>query len=320
MSAAAPLLDEQTALAAAEWYFLLGSGEASEAERHACQTWRQSDPRHELAWQRAQQIGRNFASLPAELALPSLNRNRRNARRAAVKALVLLLTAAPAGWLAWRSAPAREWLAEHRTATGEQRQLTLADGTRLHLNTATALDVEYDGQHRLIRLHAGEVLVETAPDGDAHRPFFVTTPDGSARALGTRFIVRRETEGSLVAVLQGAVEIRPARAPEQALVLAAGQQARFDRQATGTAETADAHADDWSRGILFVRNMRLADFLAELDRYRPGVLRCDPAVAGLTLSGAFQLGDIEQVLASLTESLPVTLRYRSRYWVTVEPA
>ena len=56
--------------------------------------------------------------------------------------------------------------------------------------------------------------------------------------------------------------------------------------------------------------MRLDAFAAELGRYRPGLLRCDPAVAPLRVSGAFQLHDTDAVLAALPATLPVSVRYR----------
>lgn len=314
--------EHKIALAAAEWYFRLQDAGADPAERAACAAWRAADPRHEAAWAKAERIAGTFAGLPGELARPVLARKRGAERRAAVKALALCLCAAPAGWLAWRSQPAREWLAERRTATGEQRRIVLADGTRVHLNTATALDVDYDGERRLLRLRGGEILIDTAPDprladGLPGRPFLVETAEGSVRALGTRFIVRQHDGRSLVAVYEGAVEIRPLRAVNRKIRLDAGEQASFGADHAGPAVAADPRAADWTQGQLFVRDMRLGDFAAELGRYRPGLLRCDPAIAELRISGAFQLGDTDAVLDSLPQALPVKVVYRTRYWVTL---
>ncbi|KAG0759335.1 hypothetical protein G6F57_017955 [Rhizopus arrhizus] len=66
--------------------------------------------------------------------------------------------------------------------------------------------------------------------------------------------------------------------------------------------------------------MRLDAFVAELARYRSGLLRCDPAVADLRVSGVFSLRDTDRALDNLTRGLPVTVAYRSRYWVTVRAA
>ena len=66
--------------------------------------------------------------------------------------------------------------------------------------------------------------------------------------------------------------------------------------------------------------MPLGEFIAELDRYRLGVLRCDPRVAGLRLSGVFPVHDSDRILATLPSVLPVQVRARSRYWVLIEQA
>jgi transmembrane sensor len=314
---------ESVALQAAQWFFLLQSGEATAADRQRCAHWRAADPMHDLAWQRAERVSLKFGQLPSALAVPVLGRSERTERRAAMKALALFIAAAPAGWLAWRTVPAREWLAAHRTATGERRKLRLPDGTRLQLNTATALDVAYDDRVRLLQLHAGEILVDTAPDTvppghPAYRPLVVETPQGRLRALGTRFVVRQfEAERCRVAVLEGAVEVRPDHSSDRPVVMRAGEQADFSSLAVDPVTAAAPQVDGWSRGILRTRDMRLQDFVAELGRYRPGVLRCDPSVGELRISGVFQLRDTGAVLDSLPQTLPVDVRYRTRYWVTV---
>ena len=74
------------------------------------------------------------------------------------------------------------------------------------------------------------------------------------------------------------------------------------------------------RGLLPADRMRLNTLLAELSRYRPGVLRCSDAVAGLRVTGSFQLDDTDAALALLAQALPVRIERRTRYWVTVVPA
>lgn len=315
---AAPLdaLDEAVALRAAEWFFLLQSADATEADRQRCARWRAAHPSHAQAWERAQRVGQAFAQLPPGIALPVLGRAR---RRAAVRALALLLVAAPAGWLAVRqTTPARDWLADHRTATGERQALALADGTQLQLDTASAVDIEFDSAQRLIRLRSGAIHIQTARDAQVPpRPLRVATAQGTLQALGTRFTVRQEVDHVLVAVFEGAVQARPAAPGAGALVLQAGQQARITRGQAGPPAPVEPQADSWTRGVLHVRDMPLRDFVAELGRYRPGVLRCDPAVAGLRISGVFQLRDTTAVIDSLPLALPVAVAYRSRYWVVV---
>ncbi|KAG1069089.1 hypothetical protein G6F55_014487 [Rhizopus delemar] len=71
--------------------------------------------------------------------------------------------------------------------------------------------------------------------------------------------------------------------------------------------------------MLAVRNWRLADLVDELARYRRGVLRCDPAVAGLRVSGAFPLADTDGSLRLLEKTLPVRISRVTPFWVTVAP-
>lgn len=217
----------------------------------------------------------------------------------------------------------RTQVADYRTASGEQRRLTLADGTEVLLDTASAIDVHFDRDRRLVRLIAGQVLIATAHE--AARPFVVATAEGRARALGTRFTVRQADGRSSVAVFEGAVALDPADGPGER-VLEAGQTASFTRRIIEPVEPLREETAAWARGQLVADELRLDAFLAELGRYRAGILACDPAVADLRLSGVFPLGfdgasaaDTDRILAALPNSLPVRVRYRTRYWVRVEP-
>lgn len=71
--------------------------------------------------------------------------------------------------------------------------------------------------------------------------------------------------------------------------------------------------------MLLARDMRLGDVIAELSRYRPGVLRCDPAVAELRVTGAISLKDTDAALRLLSNNLPVHIELRTPYLVTVAP-
>ena len=171
----------------------------------------------------------------------------------------------------------------------------------------------------MLELVRGEILVQTAPDS-LHRPFIVQTAMGAVQALGTRFTVRERASGIEVGVLQGAVQLRPAHAPHAAQRIAAGEQGTFTAQQAVHSGALDTAASAWAEGMLVASRMRLEDFLAELGRYRRGRLGCDPAVAGLHVSGAYPLADTDRVLAALTSSLPVEIHSFSRYWVMVRPA
>jgi transmembrane sensor len=318
-------LDRAVAREAAAWLVRLRE-DASQQDLDACARWRAADPEHERAWQRAQRLNDKFARLPAGVGVRTLGRRARTDRRFALKALAVAFTAGPTGYAAYRAMPWRDWMSDERTLVGERRFVVLADGTRIDLNTSTAIDIDFTASERRVVLNDGEILVETGRDAanrsGVYRPFVVETRQGRIRALGTRFVVRNDdgAGATRIAVLHGAVEVTPGDAPERATVLDAGQQTRFTAISIDAIEAADPHAGDWSRGVLFADGMRLADFVGELGRYRRGLLRCDREVANLRITGTFQLGNIENVLAALPHTLPVDVVYRTRYWVTITAA
>jgi len=172
---------------------------------------------------------------------------------------------------------------------------------------------------RRIELLQGEVMITTAQDpAPTHRPFIVQTRHGTARALGTHFSVRVGEQSSRVAVVDGAVEMLPQHA-SRGLILKAGEQSAFGSDSVAALAPLDVGALSWETGMLLAQQMRLADLLEELGRYRHGVLRCDASVAGLSVSGAFPLRDTDASLRLLQETLPVTISSLTGYWVTIEP-
>ncbi|WP_432239713.1 FecR domain-containing protein [Herbaspirillum robiniae] len=311
------------ALAAIDWMVLLQSGTATEQEHEACRRWRAGDPRHEQAWQRLQSLSERVAGLPRTLAHGSIgagaNRQRHN-RRFAVKALCIAMGAGLLATGANEMVPWGALLAEYSTAAGERRRVILADGTVVELNTATAVDVAYSEQARLVRLHRGEVLITTAHEQQrAYRPFVVTTRMGRVQALGTRFQVRDGDGGLRVAVFDGAVEFTPAGG-NSAIRVDAGREGVFDQNGlVGSLTDTDRDAVAWTDGVIVADRMPLGTLVAELERYMPGKLRCDPEIAGLPISGVFPLDRPAHILAAIARTLPVRIDTFTSYWITLRP-
>jgi transmembrane sensor len=214
-------------------------------------------------------------------------------------------------------------LAALHTATGERREHRLADGSVVMLDTGSALDLRYTATERRLLLRAGAIHVRTAPDpADAHRPFIVEMPRGTLQALGTRFSVRLDGGGApgrdRVEVFEGAVAVAPLQGPSRRVE--AGEWADFGADAVQAGALPPQADAAWTRGLLVAERMRLDGLLAELARYRRGVLRCDPAAAGQIVSGVFSLDDTDATLAALQGALPVRVRRATRFWVTVGPA
>lgn len=297
---------------AVNWYVRLHDSSASDFTRAQWQAWLAADPRHAQAWARIEQLQQRLGSAPAGVASITLEQARQQ-RRTAIKMLVLLAGAGAVGWQGYRVSPLS---ADYATRVGERRQLTLADGSRLDLNTDTRVDVRFDAAQRLIHLRQGEVLIQTGKDA---RPLSVQTAEGRILALGTRFSVRQQPGLSRVVVSEHAVEVRPQLAPQQVVRVDAGQSLSFAAAQCGVLQPMATDALAWARGMLVSVDWRLADVVAELARYRPGYLGCAEQIGELRLSGAFNLDDSDAALASLQDALPIQLRRVTRYWVRIEP-
>ncbi|MBT9302173.1 FecR domain-containing protein [Pseudomonas sp. TAE6080] len=300
---------------ASEWLMLQWGGEFDGAQRQAFAHWQAADPEHRRAWQRLQQLQQTLGGVPADSARAVLRDAPDPQRRAALKLLGLLLVAGGSGYWVQGSQSWQAAFAEHRTATGEIRHLTLSDGTHLDLNSDSAIDLRFSATERRIRLIRGEILLTSGHDPS--RPLIVETAAGDIQALGTRFAVRELDDGSRVDLYEGRVQVRPVQGVP--VLMNAGDSLWFSATQTSAVTALDANASSWTHNRLIAERQPLGQFVAELSRYRPGVLRCDKSVAGLLLTGVFPLNDTDAILAALERSLPVQVQAVTRYWVTLKP-
>ncbi|OZI70690.1 FecR family protein [Bordetella genomosp. 12] len=304
---------------AAEWFAVLRSGQATDAERTAWQHWHDACQANVHAWAQVESVGRMFLPIRRSeapgVAVQAYRRAEFNqGRRRVVLGLAALAGAGLAGHTAWQSGLLPPWGADFRSTTGQVRDIVLDDGTRVWVGTASAFNQDYSSGLRRLELLAGEILVSTAPDPS--RPFVVDTPQGRLRALGTRFSVRRDGDGTEVAVYQGNVQAR-ARSGATAL-LPAGWRARMSSQSISPAVEADPDAEAATRGLFIAKNIPLADMARELARYRLGHLGVAPEVAALPVFGSFPMTDPDRTLAMLESVLPVRVR-RLPWWVDILP-
>jgi transmembrane sensor len=300
----------QAVRAAAQWLALMESGAANERDRAELQTWRNSHSSHEQAWQKAQVLRQRFAELPSALAMASLDRPQES-RRTVLKRALGAVALVPAAWLISRQLPLDVWSADLRTATGEGKTVRLADGSSLQLNTASAVDI--DLTKRWLKLVEGEIALSVPGTS----PLTVQTHFGQVIVSQGEVCVRQGQTGCKVSVLKGAVRLQPLRGPD--FSLQAGRQVSLQAAGAGAIEPFDVLAPGWREGVLMAQNQPLGDFLRELSSYRPGVLRWEPALESLRVTGSFRLQDTDRILALLAASLPLEVHSRTRYWVTLLP-
>lgn len=304
--------------AAIAWQLSLDSANPVEHEEFA--KWHAAHEEHARAWRQLGMLDQRFsvASGPARAALLQSRASiRRRVRKLGSGLASVVAVIGLALFAGERYLPVDYWLADQRTATGEQRTLRLSDGTVINLNTHSALDVRFDAKQRRVILQDGEILVETG-HGDA-RPFIVETREGRMHALGTRFLVKREEQGTRLSVLKSAVAARPESSTDEQ-TLQEGQQVLMRSDGLGPVVALGVGADAWTRGMLVVDNARLEDLVHELGRYRRGHLGVAPEVAGLRITGSFPLNDTDLALSALLPTLPVQIEQHTAWWVTVAKA
>lgn len=310
-------ISEKAIEEAADWLVRLESSEdLTQKELLAFEQWRQASPENIAAWAKAESFTNKLHSLPPRLTMSSLLRPKDPEKRASLGKLFLMLMTIPGGWAAWKYTVSKGESSQYQTVTGQQITIKLDDGTQVSLNTQTTVDVYFDNKQRALFLRQGEIYIETAKDAaDKNRPFFVISPEGTLQALGTRFNVRLLSGKTQVSVYEGAVEVTPKQIKHESLIIKQGKGTSFTENSFNPINTLSATKAMWQTGMLVADDMRLVDFISELNRYFKGTLQCDPNIANMKIAGAFPVTNTQKSLNMLVDTYPVTIvskngRYR----------
>lgn len=306
---------ETIAEAARHWVIRTASGSMDQSERERLARWLAADPRHRQAFEREQQFWRDLTVLEADLrpavtVTPLPARRRRRflplAAAASVALVMVVLAFRPQG--------------DFHTATGEIRTVALEDGSRLILDTDSAVDVHYGAERRRIELRHGRAWVEVTPN--KQRPFQVWAQGGVAQAVGTAYQVEDRGGSAVVTVTHGVVSVR---SPEhvgghdgsrQEVTVRAGQAVAYDRgqPPSGVVDADITAALLWTRGRLELDDLPLDDVLAAIQRYHPGkVLLLDAAAGRRRISAMLSVAELDKGLDALAESQGLTLRRLTPY-------
>lgn len=306
----------QALRSASHWYAVLNDESTNPQQEARWQQWYEQDQDNQWAWQQVESLRSQLTQVPGTVASRALH-DTQLTRRHVMKGLLLLLGIG-GGWQLWQSESGIGMRADYRTAKGDISHLRLEDGSQLTLNTQSAADVRFTSQQRLIELLYGEIAIITAKDTQ-HRPFRVKTHQGELTALGTDFIVLQQDGITQLSVQQHAVEVILAKNPAEKRIVRAGERLVFSASEFGTIEALDEESASWTQGVLSFSDQPLSEVITTLSRYRSGILRCDPAVAGLRLSGTFPLKNTDALLNVIAQTLPVKIQYVTRYMVTILP-
>ncbi len=300
--------------AAREWLVRLYTDDISDHDRDAFRAWLSQSADHvktykalEMAWRDvglAHEGGAGFLETRESVIAEKLP----HARWIAVAAC--LLVAIGASLFGARHAAVEGW---YTTGTGQVETVTLEDGTVVTLSARSSLETRLSGTRREARLVQGTAYFTVSKN--PARPFTVMVADTSVTVTGTEFDIRLGPDSVRVAVTEGSVTVADASPSEGEDIpqasMVAGDQVIANLDGTITSQNR-YDADEigaWRHGRLVYLDARLADIVADANRYREQPIRLrDEGLLDLRITTSFRVEDSDQMLAGLAASYPVQIR------------
>jgi transmembrane sensor len=334
---------------AAAWFIDLTESDANPATRNGFNTWLRRSPEHVRAylsvsafWEDADQLGTAATDLDTLIARARAGQNVyalerdtrvvepaarsgsaaqvRSARKRLLAFAASLLLVSGASFLGWYAYSQHNTYA---TQIGEQRSITLEDGSLVELNSLSRVRVHFAGHERGVELLQGQALFKVAKD--AARPFVVRSSGMSVRAVGTQFDVYRKRSGTVVTVVEGRVAVKAAvpdrgvpaasgqsPSPGPALIpvlVAAGEQLVVTPTAMSRPTRANvSQATAWTEKKLVFESTPLREVVEEFNRYnRQQLVILDPELDSYHISGVFPSTDSSRMVEFLRQRFGVTL-------------
>jgi transmembrane sensor len=254
---------------------------------------------------------------------------RSDVKAAAVAASLLLLFAVAYQWAPFGLKPG-----EYRTRVAEQRVIELEDHSRIALDAATRVKVQFSADARTVQLIEGQAQFSVAHD--AARPFKVHVGGRTIVALGTKFTVEYIDSEFNLAMLEGRVAVisdaSPAGVVGQApdlssapasqvagsavrqpgtIELSAGEGLQIPRDGQPKLVKADLKVvTAWREGKVIFNSEPLQEAVRRLNRYSSLRIEItDPALASMRVSGVFDAGDTHAFVEAVQSSLPAVADY-----------
>jgi len=262
------------------------------------ETWLTQSFAHKAAYWRLQSVWNRADRLSA---LRPLSPNRPAPKAAPrrvtflkIAATVVLLAAAGTAAGVLTSSPTTK---TYQTALGERKNITLADGSRIELNTNTVIRADVNESRRTIELVRGEALFQV--HHDAGRAFTVLASHHRITDLGTTFVVREEPGRLEVSLLEGQAKLESESAKttvQQVAVLMPGDEAVATPQRISITRKPVADIRDdlgWRRGVLVFHRAALSEVAAQYNRYNEQkIVITDHATAARTMSATLPVNDL----------------------------
>ncbi|WDY57314.1 FecR family protein [Pseudomonas sp. PSKL.D1] len=293
---------------ALEWFSRLRQPGCDERERQAFAQWCQ-DPLNARAYAELEACWQQLQPPPARPRPRQISARRSHLGKGL--AAVFLLALAALAYLYW---PLMQRLgSELHTDAGERRSVRLADGSALHLDSASAMNVDLRGRTRLLHLVQGQVYLEVMLDG---RAMEVQVDDARIQVFGTRLMIARHSDHDELVVINGKAMV--ALGGDQRMV-SAGERVTFTKERINPVQKADVKtADAWRNGQLRASDMPLGQVIERLASHQGRrVWLMDEQTAYRRVSGNFNLDRPAETLDALAAAQQLQLHGVLGQWLIV---
>jgi len=295
---------------AIEWFVRMRAEGFSAADRTAFEAWRDRGAENAEAFEEVLHMYGHLAGMSPQRA-ERLARPRRRGWAVATAAVAVACLALIVPY----DDIAASVLSDHHAGVGEQKLVTLDDGSRVHLDSRSSIAVHFSAAERRLTLLGGEAWFEVAPN--PARPFVVEAGGGSVTAIGTAFDIALETSGARVTVTQHSVNVTGGG---QSFILPEGRQTTFGARAgVGAPSSVDIDSvTAWRRGKLIVERRPLGEVLATIAKYRRGLVYCvNAATCARRVTGVFGSDDPLQSLREIETSLGLNAVHLTNYLILI---
>lgn len=281
----------------------------SDAERAALARWLDENTLNRVAYLRLKAVWRRADRLAARRSpMPVMPRRLWRPRVMGAIAAALILAVAGGGWIAWHAHQGGGQGQVYATAVGATRNVRLADGTRMELNTATQVRADVTASSRTVTLDKGEAYFDVVHD--ARHPFTVLAGNRRITDLGTKFSVYRDGDDVRVMVREGKVGIaatdtaaRPVEAQAGQVVVAGGNETLV--MAKPVSQIADALS--WREGMLVFRQQPLAEVAEQFNRYNARQIVVQGDARNMRIGGSFKAANVNVFVLLLHRGFGLTV-------------
>lgn len=223
----------------------------------------------------------------------------------------------------------------YQTKVGEQKIVTLSDGSILVLDTQTRVTTEFSAGERRVELKEGQARFDVARDQT--RPFIVEAGNGMITALGTAFVVRKDENEVLITLIEGNIKVeqeKPFREIprlvesknvhkldgeieleyksewQHAVTLEQGQQVAYSSVGISAAGKANLdHVTAWQQGRLVFEGHSLEEVIEDLNRYsQTKIILEDDPLKRIRITGVFKIGDQLKTVQALQAYFSISIR------------